>query len=316
MSWWRSSACCREGLMMRLDRGHSGMRPIARTLYLPLLFTAFTATAAFAQHAGAHAGGAAGHTGGAPHAAPVQPAGAHPVITRPAAPFRPPVAPWNNSFLVRPPAAQVLPRPFRIGYIIPPRGPIIPRRPFSPILPVPPPGFGVFGIPFFGLGFGWGIYGGAWLGCEPLLYWGYACNGLPAYEYNFGAFATPVQPYAAQPQPGMEIQSAPVYYSGEPNSQYPQLVLKDGTIYYVTDYWLLNGELHYKTVEEHGTKVVEHTIDMDDLDLQKTIDVDTERGFRFVLRNEPLEQYFIDHPSSESPEEAPPAPEEPQPAQP
>ena len=303
--------------MMRLNHGHSGTRSIVRALYAAVLVTAFTATSALAQHGGAHAGGPAGHTGGVPHAAPVQPAGAHPVVTHPVAPFHAPVAaPRNNRFPVRPPTVQVAPRPFRIGYIIPPRGPIIPRRPFLPILPVPPQGFGVFGIPFFGLGFGWGIYGSAWLGCEPLLRWGYACNGLPVYEYDFGTFPTPVQPYAAQPQPGMEIQSAPVYSYGEPNAQYPELVLKDGTIYYVTDYWLLNGELHYKTVEEHGTKVVEHTMDIDDLDLQKTIDVDTERGFRFVLRNEPLEQYFIDHPSSESPEEAPPAPEEPHPAQP
>jgi hypothetical protein len=78
-----------------------------------------------------------------------------------------------------------------------------------------------------------------------------------------------------------------------------------------------NGELHYKTVEEHGTKVGEHSIDFDQLDLQRTIDVNSERGFRFVLRNEPLEQYLIDHPGSESPEEAPSVePQERQPTQP
>jgi hypothetical protein len=40
--------------------------------------------------------------------------------------------------------------------------------------------------------------------------------------------------------------------------------------------------------------------------LQKTIDVNTARGFRFVLRNEPLEQYLKDNPSLDSPsDEAP-----------
>ena len=87
-----------------------------------------------------------------------------------------------------------------------------------------------------------------------------------------------------------------------------RLYLKDGTVYSVTDYWLVNGDLHFKTVEENGTKVVEQTIDFDRLDLQKTIDVNTQRGFRFVLRNEPLEQYLMDHPSSDTPGEAPTEP--------
>ena len=84
-----------------------------------------------------------------------------------------------------------------------------------------------------------------------------------------------------------------------------QLYLKDGTVYNVTDYWLVNGQLRFKTVEQSGTKVVEHEIDFALLDLQKTIDENTQRGFRFVLRNEPLEQYLRDHPSSGSPDEAP-----------
>ncbi len=91
-----------------------------------------------------------------------------------------------------------------------------------------------------------------------------------------------------------------------------QLYLKDGTVYNVIDYWLVNGQLHFKTVEDNGTKVVEHTIDFDQLDLQKTVDVNTQRGFRFVLRDEPIEQYLQDHPAGE-PNNAPPEP--PQPSQ-
>ncbi|HXZ34252.1 MAG TPA: hypothetical protein VEH30_18410 [Terriglobales bacterium] len=66
--------------------------------------------------------------------------------------------------------------------------------------------------------------------------------------------------------------------------------LKDGTVYNVTDYCLVDGQIHFTMLEEGGTKSVEHVIGFDELDLQKTIDVATQRGFRFVLRNEPLKQ--------------------------
>ena len=115
------------------------------------------------------------------------------------------------------------------------------------------------------------------------------------------------RPSNSQPQPQTEIQNWPVYY-GEANSQFVQLYLKDGTVYNVTDYWLVNGELHFKTVEENGTKVVEHEIDFGLLDLQMTIDVNTARGFRFVLRNEPLEQYLRDYPINRHAECAPAEP--------
>jgi hypothetical protein len=84
--------------------------------------------------------------------------------------------------------------------------------------------------------------------------------------------------------------------------------MKDGTLYFVTDYWLVNGELHFKNLEDNGTKVVEHTVDFDQLDLQKTIDINTARGFRFVLRNEPLQEYLLHHPSTAEPGEAPAEP--------
>lgn len=146
---------------------------------------------------------------------------------------------------------------------------------------------------------------GLWPGCDPFWFWNYGCNGLPFYGYP--EFTAPLAlPNDSQPQ--MEIQNWPVYYYGEPNSQYPQLYLKDGTVYNVTDYWLVNGELHFKTAEDNFTKVVEHEIDFDQLDLQMTIDVNTERGFRFVLRNEPLQQYLRDYPDNGSPVETPSEP--------
>lgn len=108
-------------------------------------------------------------------------------------------------------------------------------------------------------------------------------------------------------EPPIETQVWPLYIYGDESARFVQLYLKDGTVYNVIDYWLVNNQLHFKTVEENGTKVVEHIIDFDQLDLQKTVDVDTQRGFRFVLRDEPMDQYLQDHPIG-STAGAPPAP--------
>ena len=276
-------------------------RPVLRTIlwaiFTATVFTCAAGSAAFGQRGGGHFGGA-GHV-------------SRPAVSRQAAPIRPPlVSPGTRSFLIRPPVNELIPSPgFITGYPYP-RRPIYPRGPIYPIGFLPPPGFGLFGLPFFGLGFGWGWGYGLWGGCDPYwgLGWGYGCNALPAYDYS-----SVISPYSlgpSNPQPQAQIQNLPAYYYGYGGaySQYVQLYLKDGTVYYVTDYWLVNGELHFKTVEENGTKVVEHQIDFGQLDLQMTIDVNTERGFRFVLRNEPLDQYLKDHPSTGSPEEAPPEP--------
>ena len=274
----------------------SDLRTIFRVIFSALVFTCALATGAVAQHVSGGPG-VAGHVS-VPHAA-------HPVVSRPVTPFHPPlVSPGTRSFLIRPPYQVLPPRGFVVGYPYPNR-PIRPRPRIYPILP--PPGFGAFGIPFFGFGFGRGLGPGLWLGCDPFWFWNYGCNGLPFYGYP--EFTEPLAlPNDSQPQ--MEIQNWPVYY-GEPNSQYPQLYLKDGTVYSVTDYWLVNGELHFKTAEENYTKVIEHEIDFGQLDLQRTIDVNTDRGFRFVLRNEPLQQYLRDYPETGSPVETPSEPASP-----
>jgi hypothetical protein len=139
---------------------------------------------------------------------------------------------------------------------------------------------------------------------------------MSSYDYGSGSIFSPYSlgPGNPQPPPQTEIQNWPIYY-GEGNSQYVQLYMNDGTVYNVIDYWLVNGELHFKMLEDNGSKVAGHTIDFSQLDLQKTIDVNTDRGFRFVLRNEPLEQYLKDHPNGDEPDApaAQPSPSEPQP---
>jgi hypothetical protein len=62
----------------------------------------------------------------------------------------------------------------------------------------------------------------------------------------------------------------------------------------VTDYWRSDDQLHFITTEEGGTKSVPHIVPFGDLDVQRTIDADKVGGFRFVVRNEPVEQ-CLDH---------------------
>ncbi len=166
---------------------------------------------------------------------------------------------------------------FRRGIPPPPRPPVFRVRPVVPIFL--PPRFWEFRQPFYSFVIGSGLQGAWWPGCGPALGWAYECGAMPI---------------------------PPIYFYGLESIQHPQLALKDGTIYTVNDYWLVDGQLHFVTTE--NAKTVEHTIDFNQLDVQKTVDLDAQRGFRFVLRNEPLDQYLKDHPNFGSPSELPSVP--------
>lgn len=112
---------------------------------------------------------------------------------------------------------------------------------------------------------------------------------MPTYSYGPALYLSPPE------------YEAPVYVYGEERPEYPQLYLKDGTIYNVTDYWLVDDQLHFTMLEGDATKPAEQVIAFDQLDLQKTVNADTQRGFRFVLRNEPVDQYLRDHPDADPP---------------
>ena len=184
--------------------------------------------------------------------------------------------------------------------VIPPRA-AVPPAAHAPIshLPVvfgPRAGFGqrpifirhhVFLRPPF-LRFGL-AYPGWWLNCGAAWALDFGC-GWRVPEY-------PVENYAAPPQVIYEPEY--VYYGGQ--RELVLLVLTDGTAYSVTDYWFVKDEVHFTVLEEGGTKSVEQVIGVDEMDLQKTIDVNTRRGFRFVRRDEPLEQYLRDHPDANPP---------------
>ena len=146
--------------------------------------------------------------------------------------------------------------------------PILPYRPIPPIFS--PYRFQMWRVPLFTFvprfeyEYRWSPP------CGLFSQWGYGCGVVPIY--------------------------LPLYTYGVDNNQRAQIALTDGTIYSVTDYWVVDDQLHFRTMEDGGTKSVEHVVGMDQLDQQKTIDLDNVRGFRFVLRNEPMEEYLKDHP--------------------
>ncbi len=155
--------------------------------------------------------------------------------------------------------------------------PIFLHRPMvrvRPILPIfAPPRYRFWGTPLYGFGLGLGFSPVWWRSCGP--FWGWT------WGYN--------------------CYSVPMYITGGEGRELPQLYLKDGTVYNVTDYWLVSDQLHFTTLDVSGTKWNEHTIDFSQLDLEKTKEVSKQRGFNFLLRDEPLQKYLQDHPEIGAP---------------
>ena len=125
--------------------------------------------------------------------------------------------------------------------------------------------------------------------------WFPACPVFSRYD-NPISFAYPV-PYPVPYPVWNFIAPLPTYvFVGSASVTHPQLVFKDSTTYTVTDYWRVNDQLHFIAIEEGGTKSVPHTLPFDDLDVQATTDANTAQGFRFVIRDEPIEQWLKHHP--------------------
>jgi hypothetical protein len=181
---------------------------------------------------------------------------------------------------------------------LPPRaaGPPVssPSQPifFQPILG----GFGFFG-PFWAFRFGPGcnpFWAWPWVcGCNGFAYWdGYGWLG-PAFDSNLYETESE-EPTEQQPEPENYIWVPPPENSAveiQAEKLLTVLYLKDGAVYAVTNYWIENNQLHYLT--SYGG---ENTIRMDDIDLQKTVDVNAKRGVEFILKPAP----------SQKPEEQPP----------
>ena len=158
-----------------------------------------------------------------------------------------------------------------------------------------------FGVPVFKFGAGW-AFSSMWSpSCGPSLGWGWGfdCYPVPFYGYGLGGYG--FENYV--PPPTYE---SPVYLYGGEERDLIWLYLKDGTVYGVTDYWFVNGQVHFTMVEDDPTRPAEHVIPYDELNAEKTTYVNTHRGFRIVFRDEPWQQYLKDHPDL-TPPDLPPA---------
>jgi hypothetical protein len=165
----------------------------------------------------------------------------------------------------------------------------------------------------FGFGFGWPLFG---FGFYPYSYWPYSywddpwLTGGPGYGYysdpsaysvyndgynssNDGGSYNPPQGYSSGPadnNPGPDqnvsgeqvTEQAPPYTN---NGPVVQLYLKDGTVYSVQDYWLADGKLHF--IVDAG---VEFSFDLNQLDMQRTVDENARRGVQLVLKPAPNSQ--------------------------
>jgi hypothetical protein len=167
-----------------------------------------------------------------------------------------------------------------------------------------PAGFG-YGFGFgYGLGYGAGFgYGGGDLGYY---------SGAPDYggsDLNFNA-TTPSSPEDMGSPEGNagDWQDASVDNSQSSNASpqpYVVLILRDGSSYAVSDYWLAGGKLHYVT--SYGG---ENSIDANQLDLQRTVNENALRGITFTLRPAPSANAPADEQSAQP---APPANNQPTP---
>jgi hypothetical protein len=239
---------------------------IARCCFFVLAVCAISAPAG-AQHPGRVAG-----------AAPIPP---RPTVRAPV--YRPPV---YQSPIYRAPIYTPIYVP-HISSLAPvrPLGTIAFRPPLRPIRPAPP----IIQIYVFPLVSGtfWPSYFCWWATCDQFWASAFLYNAAPISAWNHANYLPPAP--------------EPVYVYGAQPRELPELFLNDGTVLNVTDYWLVDGELHFMMSEDERTKPTEQVISFDELDLQKTVDVNTSRGFRFMLRNEPFEQYVRDHPEGPPP---------------
>lgn len=157
--------------------------------------------------------------------------------------------------------------------------------------------FGCFGCGF-GFGFGWGWNSWWWgpgLGWwDPFWFdpwwWGWRPYGYysPSPAYNYGAPSDygnygPSSPSYSTPDSAANPPNANVAADASV-SVVPalRLYLKNGATFDVTDYWFADNKLHYVTTD--GSELA---IEMDQLDLQRTVDENAKHGAQFTLKSQP-----------------------------
>jgi hypothetical protein len=120
------------------------------------------------------------------------------------------------------------------------------------------------------------------------------CSPWLVQPYPLLPFGYPVSYGLSYPFADYTLPSPTYVFVGSAAASYPQLVFNDGTSYTVADYWREDDQLHFITVEEGGAKFVPRTAPFDDLDVEQTKDRATAEGFRFLIRDKPIEQWLED----------------------
>jgi len=109
------------------------------------------------------------------------------------------------------------------------------------------------------------------------------------FAYSVRDFSTP------SPYESIVPYSPAYFFLPSESASHPRLVFKDHMTYTVEDYWRVDDQLHFITSEEGGTKSVPHTVPFADLDVQATTDALAAQGFKFRVRDEPIEQWLQHH---------------------
>jgi hypothetical protein len=154
------------------------------------------------------------------------------------------------------------------------------------------PGFGCGGFGYgyggyYGSGYGYGLgygsgYGGnySYGNTDPSDY-----DSGASTEFNASKWQEPPADNSGAPDQGND-QANPDSATGAAVTAAPPpstlIYLKDGSSYEVMSYWLDSGRLHYIT--NYGG---ENSLDMTQLDLQRTVDENAQRGANFTLRPAP-----------------------------
>lgn len=215
-------------------------------------------------------------------------------------------------------------RPFAAQFVGAP--PHVPPFRHRPIFFGPGFGFGGCFGPFF-FGCGGGFFGGFGFGlgygygyCDP--FWGCPAGFYGSY-YNGGYYGNQIYNQSTD-ESSVSNEFNPSRYwgpsappeetgggGGSASSSDSEVVLflKDGTVYAITDYWIADNKLHYVT--NYGG---ENSIPLEQLDIQRTVDVNAKRGINITLRPTPTPQ--SQQQAAPEPDAAPPAPEAASPPQP
>jgi hypothetical protein len=167
----------------------------------------------------------------------------------------------------------------------------------------------------WGWGFGWGGWGwggwpwlGFWGGWDPFWYdpwWGWPSTGYGYYGYpnNYlypdSGYSAPdnssTPPAQQDNQYNQDYQNNPDGNWVTPNGPSPSyeqnsggltvpvlIYMKNGAMYSVRDYWMVDGELHYILIDG-----VQSSVDLDLVDLPRTNTENAKSGVQFIFKSEP-----------------------------